>query len=265
MYLDRVYAEGSIVDIPRQRAALLVRRGLADHVEDQDRQVPQIAPEQRPYPTVSAICPTRARPDFLRRAIYLFEVSKHAFSGEAELIVVYDQPSDLPQDIPAWVRTIKRGGTVGEKRNIACEAALGEVILHWDDDDWYGPYSISHRVEALGDRDVAGYGTVLFHRIGSREVYRYSQQNYVVGASLIYRKEWWGRHRFRPYHVGEDNHFVHEAAAKGRFRAVDGTEHMVASIHPGNVSPRKISGSAWIKASFSDLPEAYTLLCQNSQ
>ena len=29
--------------------------------------------------------------------------------------------------------------TIGAKRNLACEQARGEIIAHWDDDDWYAP------------------------------------------------------------------------------------------------------------------------------
>jgi len=36
--------------------------------------------------------------------------------------------------------------TIGEKRNIAVSNALGEVIVHWDDDDFFRAHRISSQV-----------------------------------------------------------------------------------------------------------------------
>ena len=38
---------------------------------------------------------------------------------------------------------------IGAKRNIACELAQGEVIAHWDDDDWMAPAWLGSQVETL--------------------------------------------------------------------------------------------------------------------
>jgi hypothetical protein len=43
--------------------------------------------------------------------------------------------------------------------------------------------------------------------------------------------------------VGEDNWMV--SRASGRIATVDAGDLMVARIHPGNTSPRDISGSEW--------------------
>ena len=44
---------------------------------------------------------------------------------------------------------LDRRAPVGAKRNIACEVAQGEVIAHWDDDDWMAPEWLRSQVETL--------------------------------------------------------------------------------------------------------------------
>ena len=38
---------------------------------------------------------------------------------------------------------------LGDKRNRLCELARGEIIVHWDDDDWHGRDRIARQVAAL--------------------------------------------------------------------------------------------------------------------
>src|SRR5262245_38881356 len=97
-------------------------------------------------PLVSCIMPTFNRARFTAQAIRYFARQDYA---RRELIVV-DDGSDaaMPEERsggPAirYVRLDSRK-TVGEKRNIACEAAQGEIILHWDDDDWQASWRISY-------------------------------------------------------------------------------------------------------------------------
>ncbi|MBS1586159.1 MAG: glycosyltransferase family 2 protein [Bacteroidetes bacterium] len=49
---------------------------------------------------------------------------------------------------------------VGRKRNIACEESRGDIIVHWDDDDWYAPDgSVSRRIPFL--KNTADYACPL--------------------------------------------------------------------------------------------------------
>ena len=38
---------------------------------------------------------------------------------------------------------------MGAKHNMACEMAQGEVIVHWDDDDWMAGRRVSYQVGEL--------------------------------------------------------------------------------------------------------------------
>jgi Glycosyl transferase family 2 len=59
--------------------------------------------------------------------------------------------------------------TIGAKRNLACEEARGEIIAHWDDDDWHAPDRLRYQTQALLHRgaDVCGLATLLFYDLST--------------------------------------------------------------------------------------------------
>jgi O-antigen biosynthesis protein len=111
-------------------------------------------------PAVSCLMPTYNRRAFVARAIRYFRQQDYP---NRELVVLddgEDRVEDLvPRDDPAirYLRLDERA-TIGRKRQIACEAADGDVLVQWDDDDWYGPTRLSRQVAplAVGSADIAG-------------------------------------------------------------------------------------------------------------
>ena len=111
------------------------------------------------YPLVSCIMPTKNRRRFVAQSLRYFEEQDYP---NKELIIV-DDGDDLVVDLAAqrpgvYYLAPQYVHTVGAKRNIACEAAHGDIICHWDDDDWYGPSRLSYQVELLakGKADITG-------------------------------------------------------------------------------------------------------------
>lgn len=101
-------------------------------------------------PLVSCIMPTCGRPSFVPKAIEYFLRQDYP---ARELVIVDDGPVSVESLVPAdprivYVRRPTRR-SVGDKRNLACELARGELIAHWDDDDWYAPRRLSNQVAAL--------------------------------------------------------------------------------------------------------------------
>jgi glycosyltransferase involved in cell wall biosynthesis len=139
---------------------------------------------------------------------------------------------------------------IGALRNAGCETARGEIIAHFDDDDFSAPGRLADqigRMLAATGCSVTGYRAMRF--TDGRQWWEYSgPAKYALGTSLVYRREWWLMHRFPEVMVGEDNGFVAQAAARGGLVSVPAGEMMWATIHAGNTSPRgNPTGSSWAK------------------
>ena len=143
---------------------------------------------------------------------------------------------------------IEDGRTIGEKRNLGTRLALGDVVASWDDDDWSAPGRLDDQIRTMwqSGRAVTGYHTMLFTDGDCWWKYR-GAANYALGTSLCYRKSWWERHEFSAKQVGEDGDFGREADLAGQLISVDAGDLMVASIHKGNTSPRRLYGDQWRK------------------
>jgi glycosyltransferase involved in cell wall biosynthesis len=210
-------------------------------------------------PLVSCICPTmESRRDFLPRAIQCFLDQDYPYT---ELIIVADSILDAaivarPRVRALWANRL----SLGEKRNVGCLSALGQVICHFDDDDFSRRDRISHQVDALesSGKAVIGYYSLVFQETRKVRVlteagwrpgaewWRFtSRDRHACGTSLCFRREWWRDHPFEDIAGGEDDRFYSEALAAGEALAVDGGDRMFATNHGGGVSGRLIGGAEW--------------------
>lgn len=105
-------------------------------------------------PRVSAVVPTRDRPELLRAAIRA--LLDQDYPGELEVVVVYDRSEPDPTltelSRPGRpVRVTENGRTAGlaGARNTGTLAAAGELIAFCDDDDEWLPGKLSVQVAAL--------------------------------------------------------------------------------------------------------------------
>lgn len=200
-------------------------------------------------PLVTCICLTRNRREWLPSAIDCFRSQSYA---NRELLIVLDGDDDYSDIVPAepMIRLIKLAAplTIGLKRNVACKEAKGEIICHWDDDDYSASGRLAEQVSMLMDgKSVAAYSTLIFK--GETGTYRYAgiPNCTGIGTSLCYLKTWWESHPFPDKHVGEDGDFAMDAAREKQLISRDGGEMIIASIHPGNTSPRHVEGAQWRK------------------
>jgi len=148
-----------------------------------------------------------------------------------------------------YIRLNKRF-TVGAKRNLACEHAGGEVLAHWDDDDWHAPHRLRYQVDALqtvGGK-LWGINTLLFWDIAGERgwKYQYPQQHrfWLSGSTLCYLRDFWKSYRFADINVGEDSRFVWHAERREVVILPEFTFH-VGIIHQTNVSPKNTKGTYW--------------------
>jgi hypothetical protein len=160
---------------------------------------------------VSCICPTVNRPHLLKRCIEGFLLQDYSdkqliiVCDKQEDIIAFSEITDLVQKhgiVNYDIRFIVEPGKIGYKRNICCENAEGDIVLHMDDDDFYGPRWISGSVKHLlaTGADCTGMKTGYFYRPSSSQLWLYNykdQQPFVLGATLCYTKELWKRNAFQ--------------------------------------------------------------------
>ncbi len=202
-------------------------------------------------PRVSCIMPTFDRRAFIPQAIRCFQAQDYP---NLELVIVDDGDDPIADLLPSDPRIVylrlEERRSVGAKRNYACERARGEIIVHWDDDDWYPPSRVRLQVGALAERGAEVCGTsLLYYYDREREkawVYRYSASPtpWVAGNTLAYRRETWRRSPFPDVQVGEDSQFVWRCPPS---RIVDLQDPglCIASLHAGNVSAKETGGAYW--------------------
>lgn len=202
-------------------------------------------------PLVSCIMPTANRRVFVPWAIEYFLRQDYR---NKELVIVDDGTDVIEDLVPVDTRIrylrLPVRHRVGAKRNLACEMASGDIVAHWDDDDWHAPHRLCYQVDALvrGDAQVCGITNPLFFDIHGRRAWQYTyarnQRFWLSGSTLCYTREFWLGHRFADIDVGEDARFVW-SGEPGRMVALADPSFHVGMIHRHNVSPKRTSGSSW--------------------
>ena len=200
---------------------------------------------------VSCVMPTCDRGRFVPYAVEYFLRQDYPAK---ELIILDDGDEPVGRllaDDPTitYVRLdIRR--TLGEKRNMGCRLARGELIAHWDDDDWMAPWRLSYQVEQIQESgaDLCGLRSLLFHDVASGKTWRYhypsGQRTWVAGGTFCYRKRVWQQKPFPKVNEGEDTRFVWGNRA---INVLPLTEELfyVAMIHTRNTSPKHCRGTRW--------------------
>ena len=200
---------------------------------------------------VSCIMPTANRSTFVPRAIGYFLRAQYE---PRELVIVDDGSEPIRDLVPddARIRYVRleHRTSVGTKRNRAIQQARGELICHWDDDDWHAPHRIGTLVTALraAQAEVCGTREMLFYDQGAGEtwLYRYppGSRPWLVGGSLLYTREFWQAAPFPDRQVGEDSQFLWRARPP-RTVCLEDHRLYVALIHSGNTCPKDRRGPYW--------------------
>lgn len=203
-------------------------------------------------PLVSCIMPTANREKFVPFAIKYFLGQTYTNS---ELIIVDDGLNSIQYLIPkneriVYIRLAQSGLVIGTKRNYACEKAKGEIIVHWDDDDWYAPNWIELQVHTLltTGADLCGLSNLFFYKPMTNQTWKYvypdNERPWVGGATMAYKKALWKIKPFIDVQVGEDNQFVW--FSPGKIVTHSHLTGFVSLLHPKNTSPKHINNPRWI-------------------
>ena len=196
---------------------------------------------------MSIITPTYGREDFIPA---IADCVRSQTYEDIEWLVLDDseQPSsalsDNSWDKLKYVHSTERL-IVGEKRNRLLDLARGDIILHFDDDDFYGPDYIARAVKRLQKNQsdislLSGFfathldlGNIGFYRplVKKGPAFSFSKKGiglvelerlhipYIhlcYGWALAYRKNVWREFPFQPVTHGEDRTFLLDIGQKYR-------------------------------------------------
>jgi hypothetical protein len=239
--------EGFIADPPPRVALVSLTRSATPSersgaAEDDDP----------PVPLVSCLMPTRDRRRFVPHAIEQFLAQDHP---RRELVVVDDGADAVDDLIPPDPRIryhrVERQATLGAKRNLACSLARGELLAHWDDDDWMPPHRLSTQVSALAARPAAGACGLaqvrFFDPVAGRAwEYRWPERArpWLAGGTLMFRRAAWERRPFPQLNEGEDTRWVWALPA-GAVAAIPDPGLYAALVHGGNTSRKRPGEARW--------------------
>ncbi len=210
---------------------------------------------------VSCIMPTADRRHFMPQAIRYFLRQDYP---HRELIVVDDGDDPVEDLLPddSRIRYFRLAGreAVGAKRNFACRKASGELIAHWDDDDWMADWRLSYQVAGLLEAraDACGLQRPLYYEPASIKAWRYvyppTRRPWVAGGTLCYTRELWRRNPFFDGGDAPAHGFLWNGPVK-KVLALEDQRFYVGLIHPGNASPKNTSNCRWHPAGVAEARE----------
>jgi glycosyltransferase involved in cell wall biosynthesis len=210
-------------------------------------------------PLVSCIMPTFNRRRFVPQAIRYFLLQDYP---EKELLVLDDGDDSvgdlMPKDSRIRYFRLERSTVLGEKRNLACAEARGEIIAHWDDDDWMAQWRLSYQVKNLLSQsaDACGLAQLLFYQPESNRAWQYYYEKggrtWIAGGTLCYTRAFWRRNPFAKVNIGEDTRFVWNDHT-GKVLALEDNSFYVAMIHKRNSSPKRTSSARYCPHSVAEI------------
>ena len=211
---------------------------------------------------VSCIMPTYNRPSLIPVALKCYASQDWA---DTELVVIDDGTVKVGELVKQLVPNaiyiyLAERQTIGAKRNLACEAARGEVICHFDDDDWSAAGRIRDQVKRLleSGKQMTGYHSITYWNGTKACHYVSALPEYVVGTSMCYQKRFWSTHRFPGKNYAEDNALVYKARDENQLIAEDARQMMVVRSHAScTSSPERLRQNTWPEVRRETLPREF--------
>lgn len=169
---------------------------------------------------ISCIMPTmRGRERLASLAIECWAEQDYS---ERELVLVLDEGMGtpwLPGGAGGPIRLVWTPGqaTIGEKFNAGIEAAAGDLLALWADDDWQASWRLARQAalfERFPELDIAGCDRMLYLDLETLQAARYwyvpgiVTNAYLVGGTMTFRRRFWEERPFEASSSGEDNRWV---------------------------------------------------------
>jgi glycosyltransferase involved in cell wall biosynthesis len=122
------------------------------------------------YMTVSVITPTFQRQGYLAHLVRFFSAQTYPHK---ELLIWDDSPEPCGEALQAQIQALQNVRyihwperlSVGAKRNKLIAEARGEIIVHFDDDDYYAPSYLQTMVDYLAHADFVTLSAWYAYRV----------------------------------------------------------------------------------------------------
>ena len=181
-----------------------------------------------------------------------------------ELVIIddgSDRIADLIEDIPAvtYIGLGQDASSLSQKRNIGCRAASGELICHFDSDDWSGSRRVSDQVAMMQQPGamLGGYSKAFWYDFVNKRASCYSGS--IWGASMIYRTEYALAHPWdEKVTNAEDGPFQNSAREQNTIVSTDGGQSFVATMHSRNARRAAVGTPGfWPFVDLKELPDGF--------
>lgn len=208
-------------------------------------------PKEEDLPDVSILCITKDRRSFMPLLKYSYMVQSYP-EDKLELVIV-DDGTDSIEDTLIGVPNVKYvrcdpGMTISQKRNLAVQNAMYDILVTMDDDDVYPNNSVLERVamtlmepkkECGFCTTIPCYDIVKFASFMNVPPTHLAMSDRVSEATLVFTRKFWEDCHFDDsVHIGEGNAFI-----RGReqmCRELSPQEIIVSLVHPKNTSSRRL-------------------------
>ena len=209
-----------------------------------------VFPKEDLLPDVSILTITRDRRVFMPLAKYSYMIQSYP-EDKLEWVIV-DDGDDPIEDTLIGVPNVKYvkcapGMTISQKRNLAVENAMYDIMVNLDDDDVYPNNSVLQRVAMLLKEPVVqcGFCTTIpcyditkFSSFMNVPPMTLPMSERVSEATLVFTRKFWEEGGFdEKIHIGEGNAFIH--GREQMCREISPQDVIVSLIHPKNTSSRK--------------------------
>jgi len=167
-------------------------------------------------PFVSVIVPTWNRRKFLPNVINQFFYQ--TYPQEYMEMIIVDDSTESNLDIITKASNIKYHHLsekliLSEKRNYLNKLATGDIIVCFDDDDYYSPDRVTSAVKKLMSSRclIAGSTTINIYYKELNQIYQFGPYgaNHATNGTMAYKKEYLLNHSYlSDKHVAEESHFT---------------------------------------------------------
>lgn len=165
---------------------------------------------------VSILVPTKDRPKFVSNIIRNFNRQDYGVKN-MELIIVDDGIIDIFNDIPKldniyYYKT--RPISLGEKRNRLINYAKGEILIFFDDDDYYPKDKVSECVKVLENNKkylITGSSLMYVYFPKYNDILKYGPswyENHSTCGTLAFKKEYCKKNKFPHKKKAEEKSFL---------------------------------------------------------